>query len=89
MTKSLIDIVSKQTTLSSYLIRSLYLLGLLCHIPFVFFGAKLSFLVIIEELLNRTLTSNIDKIMTEHTLQKEKRRLDREIRGDPLEVTMS
>jgi len=68
MTKSLIDVVSMQTTKSSYIIRSLYLLGLLCHVPFVFFGAKLSFLVIIEELWNRTLTTNIDKIMTEHTL---------------------
>lgn len=36
-------------------------MGLLCHIPFVFFGAKLSFLAVVEEIWHKTLSKAIDK----------------------------
>ena len=69
ITSSLIDKISTEKTSSSYLIRICYLLGLLCHVPFVFFGAKLSFLVVVEEIWNRTLTKQIDECVEKHNLE--------------------
>ena len=59
---SILDSVDEQEHMtSSYLIRFSYLLGLLLHIPFVFFSGKESVLIMIDETWNRTLSTEIQK----------------------------
>jgi hypothetical protein len=36
------------------------MLGLVCHIPFVFFAGKESFLILIEETWNKSLSKQIE-----------------------------
>jgi hypothetical protein len=57
---SVLDSIDEQTKLdSSLLIRCAYLVGLVCHIPFMFFSAKESFLVIVAETWDKTLSRKI------------------------------
>ena len=61
MHHTLLKNIEEQTGIgSSYFIRGTYMLGLVCHIPFVFFAGKESFLILIEETWNKTLSKHIE-----------------------------
>ena len=42
------------------------MIGLVCHIPFVFFAGKESFLILIEETWNKTLSTHIEYGISKH-----------------------
>ena len=67
LTGSVLDVVGQQRHMSSsYIIRSGYLIGLVCHIPFLFFAGKESFLTLIAESWNKSLSTSIENGLKEH-----------------------
>ena len=47
--------VDEEKNAYSYIIRVAFLLVLACHIPFIFFPTKESFLIIVDEAQNRSM----------------------------------
>jgi hypothetical protein len=62
--KSVLASVDAQEGLtSSLVIRVSFLIGLLCHIPFIFFASKESWLVILEETKNESLSKRLKEAL--------------------------
>ena len=65
LTSNVLDNVDKETNVYSYIIRVMFSIVLACHIPFVFFPTKESFLIIVDEIQNNSmkhlLERNIEK----------------------------
>ena len=53
---SVITNVDEEKNAYSYVIRSAFLIVLACHIPYVFFPTKESFLIIFDEAENKSMT---------------------------------
>ena len=53
---SVIKNVNEEDNAYSYIIRISFLLVLACHIPYIFFPTKESFLIIFDELENKSMT---------------------------------
>ena len=52
---SVIANVNKEENVYSYIIRVAFLLVLACHIPYIFFPTKESFLIIFDEAKNKSM----------------------------------
>ena len=52
---SVLDNVDEENAVSSFIIRIAFMIVLACHIPFVFFPCKESFLIIIDEARNKSM----------------------------------
>ena len=49
LSDSVLDNIDEESNVYSYIVRSAFLLVLACHIPYIFFPAKESFLIIVDE----------------------------------------
>ena len=52
MSDSVIDNIDEESNVYSYIVRGSFLLVLACHIPYIFFPTKESFLIIVDEAQN-------------------------------------
>lgn len=55
----MLDNVDEEDNVYSYIIRIAFLLVLACHIPYVFFPTKESFLIIFDEAKNSSMANAI------------------------------
>merc|ERR1719225_899996 len=58
---SVIDNVDEEDNAYSYVIRVAFLLVLACHIPYVFFPAKESLLILFDEAKNKSMTNELQQ----------------------------
>ena len=63
---SVLDSIMEQKKLTSSLfIRIIYMIGVICHIPFLFFSLKESVLIVMEETWNKSLSTQIETALQE------------------------
>jgi amino acid permease len=63
--ESVLSNINAATSISSYIIRVMFMIVLACHIPYNFFAAKESCLIMIDEFRHHSMSSAL-----EHTIQK-------------------
>ena len=62
----LLDNVSRAPGKVSKLIRIAYIFLLICHLPYYFFSVKEYILVIIDEIVNRSLSTRIEQKLSDY-----------------------
>ena len=60
LSSDVLNNVGQEHSVSSYIIRFSFLLVLACHIPYIFFPAKESFLIIVDEIRNQSMSKAIE-----------------------------
>lgn len=56
LSSSVLNNIDEQTTISSYIIRSTFMVVLACHIPYNFYSGKESMLIMVDELRRKSMS---------------------------------
>lgn len=70
LSDSVLNNIDEESNVYSYIVRGAFLLVLACHIPYIFFPTKESFLIIIDEAQNQSMAKAIQAKLDEREKEK-------------------